>query len=75
MEGMTISERPTGEGIFLFTTASIPTRGPTQSPIHLTSGILLPEVKVPEREANDSLHLVHNLRMRGAVILLPHTFS
>jgi hypothetical protein len=41
-------------GIFLFTTVSRPTQGPTQPPIQWVPGILSLGVKRPEREADHS---------------------
>jgi hypothetical protein len=59
-----------GLGIFI-TTVSRPILGPTQPPVQWVPGALSFGVKRPVREADDSLHLVPRLRMRGAVSPLP----
>jgi hypothetical protein len=59
----------------LVSIASRPTLGPIQPPIRWAQGNLTPEVKRPGHEADCSLHLIPELRMRGAIPSLPHTSS
>jgi len=61
-------------GIFLFTTASRQSLGPTQPLIQRVPGAFTPGVKRPSREG-DRLHQVPRLRMRGAIPLLFNTSS
>jgi hypothetical protein len=59
-----------GLGIFLFTTVSRLTLGPTHLPVQWVPGALSLGVKWPGREA-DHLHLALMSRMHGAIPPLP----
>jgi hypothetical protein len=61
--------------IFLFSTASRPSLGPTQPPIHWVPGVLFPEVKWSRREADHSPPSTAEDKNGGAILPLPHPSS
>jgi hypothetical protein len=64
-----------GKEIFLFSVTSRPTLGPTQLPIQWVPGIVFPEVKRYETEADHSPLSSAEVKEGGAISPLPHTSS
>jgi hypothetical protein len=61
--------------IFLFSTASRPTLGPTQPSIPLVPRALSPGVKQQEREADHSPPSSAEVKKGGAIPVFPHMSS
>jgi hypothetical protein len=61
--------------IFVFSTASRPTLGPTQLPLQWVPGFYSREVKRPGREADHSPPSSAEVKNSGATHPLPHTSS
>ena len=66
---------PAKAGDFLFSTASLPARGPTQPLIQWVLRALSPRVSRLGMNLTTDVHLVPTLRINGALPPLPHISS
>jgi hypothetical protein len=73
-DGLGLVRFPTVQG-FLFSTASRPTLGLTQTPIQWVPGALSTGIKWQEREADHSPAPSADVKNGGAIPPLPHTTS